>query len=231
MPMIFVPKLASLDRRYKRMLKEPLQIDCYLATPLIVYRWIFLDGLLAFCVLDTYFTTDLFKEDEAYYVPLPLERRGNLHWYWAASVGLYEKAVWSRTVWRKNYRTWAGDDLGYGAIEFDYHMPMPVLSISHLKFFCVGNKREIEKLLQRITHIGKKRAYGYGEVKKWKVTVINADHSELWNNTLVRPIPITECKYQIVGEKALYGYRPPYWCPENFTECWLPGGVIVDVPI
>jgi CRISPR type IV-associated protein Csf3 len=134
-------------------------------------------------------------------------------------------------MWRKNYRTWDGDDLGYGVIEFDYQIPLPTLSVDRLQFYCVGNKREIEKLLQRITHVGKKRAYGYGAVKRWQVTPHPIDNSEIVNKTLVRPIPVSEYHYQVVGEKAICGFRPPYWCPENFAKCWLPGGMIRDVSL
>ena len=231
MLMLYVPKFKPIERRYRRLLKEPLQVDCELSTPAIVYQWIYFDGLLAFCVVDRYLQTELFNEEQAYFVPLPLEQRGSEHWYWAASVGLYEKAVWSRTMWRKDYRTWDGDDLGYGVIEFNYQMPMPALSIERIRFFCVGNKHEVETLIQRITHVGKKRAYGYGAVKRWSVTVIDKDCSEIVNKTLVRPIPVSECRYRVIGETGLHGYRPPYWCPENFTECWLPGGIVKDVSL
>ena len=223
--MIIIPKLTPIERKYSRLSKEPLLIECYLSTPVAVYRWLFFDGILAYAVMEPFLDTINPSEDVAYYVPLPLERRGNEHWYWAASVSFYDKGVWSRTKWTKHYRDWQGDDHGYGVLEFRYDMPLPLLSTERLYFFAVGNKGEVEKLLQRITHIGKKRAYGYGNVKGWKVSTMGDDCSEVYNHMLARPIPISGCRYKVDGPKDYIGFRPPYWCPENFTECWLPGGI------
>jgi len=69
--MLYVPKFKPIERRYRRLLKEPLQIDCELSTPAIVYQWVYFDGLLAFCVVDRYLQTELFNEEQAYFVPLP----------------------------------------------------------------------------------------------------------------------------------------------------------------
>lgn len=228
--MIFLPKLSSLERKYTRLLKEPLAIECHLSTPVVVYRWLFFDGILAYAVMEPLLDTISPSENDAYYIPLPLERRGSEQWYWAASVSFYNKGVWSRTKWTKHYRTWQGEDYGYGVLEFRYDMPMPLLSVETLHFFAVGNKREVEKLLQRVTHVGKKRVYGYGCVKEWKVSTIDNDYSEVYKNILSRPIPISECRYEVVGFQDIVGFRPPYWCPENFTLCWLPGGSC-SVPI
>lgn len=220
--------LLDYEAYCQRLKKCPLEITAYLKAPLVVYQWLFFDGILAFAVVDSFVKEPLDFEEEPIFVPLPLERRGEKEWYWAASVGLYAPPTkWAKGVWLKNYRDFTGDDYGFGVLEYDYRMPYPILVTPAVRFYAFGNKREVENLLKRVTHIGKKRAYGYGAVREWVVKTIKDDRSEFVDNILVRPLPVSECPYPVVGPRDFVGFRPPYWHPENFTECYLPKSTLV----
>ena len=50
-----------------------------------------------------------------------------------------------------------------------YHMPVFYRVAEQVEWYCVGDKARIEALLSTVTHIGKKRAQGWGRVIRWEV--------------------------------------------------------------
>src|SRR5690606_4486934 len=73
-----------------------------------------------------------------------------------------------------------------------YRMPVTVKLIPEVTWYCVGDPEEIERLLSKVTAIGKKTAMGYGQVAEWVVEEIEEDWSVQKGKTPMRPIPFSE---------------------------------------
>lgn len=85
-----------------------------------------------------------------------------------------------------------------------------------IDWFVKGDKEEIEKLLQHLTHIGKKTSQGWGAVKEWQVTPWPEDWTiRDGQGELMRAIPSRKKGF-------LYGLRPSYWNPKHQFKVALP---------
>lgn len=153
-------------------------------------------------------------------------------WYWAASSPCYQilneqvdryRKRWNPGIdspepnWGKRRAKWSGSE---GA-EKNYDLPLYLRSISAIFWYVVGDKAGILDLLQDCTGIGKKRAYGYGQVLKWEVEPHDDWH--LWRDgQLMRPVPVTaidrNCDFAILN----WGWRPPAWLHTNKVRCAMP---------
>ena len=106
--------------------------------------------------------------------------------------------------------------------------PIVLKQIDKIVWFCHGDRREIRKLLKKITSIGKNRNMGYGQVKEWVVEEIEHDYSisVKHNNKriLMKTYPLEYVdKVADIGYKAYYGgYKPPYWHPDRYREIATP---------
>ncbi|NLZ54649.1 MAG: hypothetical protein GX892_16220 [Thermoanaerobacteraceae bacterium] len=148
---------------------------------------------------------------------LPLKRCGqNDDWYWACSFACYVPLKENRRYWHKRFDQDMGEqyiDFGgrRGAINVksgqykNYRMPLNYILTPKIEWYAVGDKTEIELLLQYITHIGKKPSQGMGKTSKWTV--------EEWPEDLswLRPIPDEN------GDDFT-AIRPPYWYFENYRR-------------
>ncbi len=179
-----------------------------------------LDGILAMAWIRKYRPElvgqppdfDNFVEAE-----LPLEKRGECDdWYWACSFACFEVLKEDRRYWHKRF----DQDLGEQYIDFNgrrgsvnvksaqyknYRIPLNYILIPKIEWYAVGDKAEIEILLQYITHIGKKPSQGFGRVREWTV--------EEWPEDLswLRPIPDPN------GDDFA-AIRPPYWYYDNYRR-------------
>jgi len=95
-----------------------------------------------------------------------------------------------------------------------------------ITFCCLGNMKEVERLLEKCTHIGKKRSQGYGKIKK--ITIEDTKDSwycynEKGETTRAIPICTTELSDLLKNggfHAVRMGYKPPYWHPDNMTMCY-----------
>lgn len=86
---------------------------------------------------------------------------------------------------------------GKGRAEIDtargffkaYRNPLVYHVMPEIVFYAVGDKAEIERLLQNIAYLGKKSSQGYGEVAEWEIEVIDEDKSIFNNGKIARIIP------------------------------------------
>lgn len=109
-----------------------------------------------------------------------------------------------------------------------YRLPLRVIRIPCIKWFAVGNRREILKLLRKDCHaLGKKVSDGYGRVSGWEVERVDEDCS--WfvphpsGRVLMRPLPLDALPPDVVGWKRDFGaVSSPYWHPERATERAVP---------
>lgn len=84
-------------------------------------------------------------------------------------------------------------------------------------WFAVGDRDEVERLLRRCTHIGRRRAAGMGRVLSWDVTADGDPDAA----RLHRPLPASVCDDE---QRAVmeWGIRPPAFLRENLTLCRMP---------
>lgn len=104
-----------------------------------------------------------------------------------------------------------------------YDIPIVVFDLKTVWFYFQSDDViEVERLIK--THlygIGKKTAYGYGEVTGFTIDKIDFDP---FVNSVIRPIPIepTDLTNGKNIKSKIMTWKPPYWLPENQTFCIAP---------
>jgi CRISPR type IV-associated protein Csf3 len=95
-----------------------------------------------------------------------------------------------------------------------------------LTWWCIGDRTEIEALLQLVSYVGKKRSVGLGRVREWVV-----EQTDPWGDGFpvvldglpLRPLPldwpgIDEAR----AARGLSALSYPYWVQTSRVSCWLP---------
>jgi CRISPR type IV-associated protein Csf3 len=146
---------------------------------------------------------------------LPLERRGEGdNWYWACSFACGDSKNEEILYWHKRFDAQLAEeyvDFGKRRGKVDvkagnyknYRMPLITYLIPKLEWYAIGDCAEIERMLNQVFFIGKKRDVGFGRVSKWT--------AEEWPEDLsfLRPIPDEK------GDQEM-GIRPPYWMASQY---------------
>lgn len=159
-----------------------------------------------------------------------LDRRGKGEdWYWACSFGQYSSSGEHVEYLHKRVNPVKAEkhvDFGRrrgrivtaGGPQKSWRHPVVTMLIPEITWYCVGDAKEIERLLKtHIKYIGKHRAAGFGLIRQWIVEEWHEDWSEYnAEGKLMRAIPHPEG----VEES---GIRPPYWNPLNARWCLVPG--------
>lgn len=108
-----------------------------------------------------------------------------------------------------------------------YDLPLYLREIPRIDWFCRGDQGLIDRYLSRVRYIGKKRSYGYGRVDRWEIVGFDRDWSLWRNGQITRPVPlrlVDGIEYR--GETLMrWGWRSPYWLPENQDICILPRNI------
>lgn len=164
---------------------------------------------------------------------LPLERRVPEHepsaWYWAVSLGQYTPQReyvyhWHRrfAAERERYIDLSGKKSGRintkAGYMKAYRHPVPVLLITEITWYAVGDADELRRMLAQANWIGKNRSQGFGWVGEWTVEPWPEDWSEYGPfGRVMRDLPVPASQAQ--GEE---GIRPPYWHRRNRypVEVW-----------
>jgi CRISPR type IV-associated protein Csf3 len=107
-------------------------------------------------------------------------------------------------------------------------MPLLATVCEAVTWQAVGDPAQIQALLSDIAAIGKKRAWGEGQVLSWEVTPSPASWWQAGHlhqdGTLGRPTP-PQCltgRHVATGGRATAGLRPPYMHPARQHELLLP---------
>lgn len=100
--------------------------------------------------------------------------------------------------------------------QFDFY---PVVSISALSAWCIGDIDELEALLPPesglLTHIGKRARIGHGRIRS-----IRIEHAEeATDKWRLRVLPWQESPNYLPIQAA---FRPPYWAAENRGMAFVP---------
>jgi len=156
-------------------------------------------------------------------IPLPLTRRvyADGDWCWAASFAVAPRAQERRQIWHRRFDAAAAEEYTdrrgqvntSGGRLRDYRVPLPILLVPELRWYCVGDGEEILCLLRPVAAVGKKRAQGLGRVREWVVQPAPEDRS-WW-----RPHPDPDGTDEVA-------IRPPYWDRRNVRRVVWP-----DVPL
>lgn len=107
-----------------------------------------------------------------------------------------------------------------------YYEALPLFVSRSITWCVAGQLAEIERVLAEVTHIGKKRSQGYGEIREWRIEPEKEDQSVWRGNDLRRPIPGELLERMGIGGRfdwGYYAYRPPYHDSRNLRKCALFG--------
>lgn len=246
--MIDYPLLQRYADRYGGVKGEPLRIILHLVpgSRIAGYDPVNLDNLLARAVVDeATHGLGLPSTPEAYRLPVPLVC------LWRSPEGL---PLWAATpffpasdhaldvaYWHKRAQTGelTGTKTGRFAIRatqgrwMERRVPLPTQVCDTWQAWCIGDGEEIARLLRPLTHVGKKRSTGFGEVSRWRIEP--AQSFELVHDgRLMRAMPAMAAAqllpwYRMSEEPAPVGWTPPQWKPSLFAPGWWPG-TLVDGP-
>lgn len=118
-------------------------------------------------------------------------------------------------------------------------VPTPTILAARWEALAIGDLAEIQRLLPLISHIGKRRAAGMGEVRAWGVEALPAlsiGDLLIRDHRLSRPIPL-DARHLIEGwmpdaGATLTGWTPPYWHPGTLASGWRAGTPVIreEVP-
>lgn len=114
-----------------------------------------------------------------------------------------------------------------------YRLPLRVLAVPCVRWFCHGNRRNLLKALRDVRALGKKVSDGYGRISGWEAEDTPEDHSWFAKHpdgvtVLMRRLPLlcdgrAWLPENLVGCKCDFGACcPPYWHPERNTEVMVP---------
>jgi CRISPR type IV-associated protein Csf3 len=209
---------------------EPLHIRAYMQTGIVSDQFLPLDGIIQyFCLRDRLgfpdYSTPLDTIVDVSSVELPFEKKEkDGFWYYACSFAIFPPHTKEfREIYSKRFPLSRIDMLGpvkkkintQGGRYKSLYLNVYYRTALWLDWFCVGDRKEIERLLPHIHWIGKKVSQGWGAVRKWEINPISEDWSERKDGQLTRAIPAPDGEF-------LFGIRPPYWKTENQTWCIMP---------
>lgn len=217
----------------------PLKIVFKLLTPpAFGHPWIHFDALIAHLVArrelgSKYYTLSskwINKKVIELSENLPLQKIGD-PWFYASSVSLVEGAPSSFKIYKrfhtknipqKTRKRKVTTSRGYFR---SFMMTVPYIPTDEIVFYANGEKEELEHLLSFVSGLGKKRAIGFGTVKKVIIVEESEDCSIEMKGVILRPIPIEAIKkINQIGRIfiATSPFRPPYWSKRNVAKCLMP---------
>lgn len=216
------------------------KITFQLSTPLSIMTPPTFDGVLSYAyareTLGESFEQRLsFPKDEIIdFAPMPIIRHEK--GYFMASVMQWDKdnMVEFQERWRKRWDAKhdhlvdkpAKIRIQQGKFK-SYDVPYPLKDIKTVWFYFQSDDvQAVERLIGKwIMFLGKKRAYGQGLVERF---IIEEDTTFDYSNVF-RPLPKELVKIEEITKLpnfkfgfAFCGWRPPYWLPDNITECLIP---------
>jgi hypothetical protein len=106
------------------------------------------------------------------------------------------------------------------------YVPMRIRLVDKICWFVRGDRKEINKLLNKIIALGHCRNIGYGIITGWEYEEMEEDNSIFANNkgskVLMKTIRIEAAKGSKGYRHSYGGAFPPYWHPETFMEIAIP---------
>ena len=97
-----------------------------------------------------------------------------------------------------------------------YNLPMPTCFAHEIKWFVLGDKDGVERLLTKVRHLGKKVNHGNGRVLSWAVEEIEQDKSIWDGDKLMRRMPASVCDKRTHFTGSI---RAPYFHHSRVMLC------------
>lgn len=215
----------------------PLHITATLGSPIALQAWLPLDGLLMAL--------------EARRLQLPPPELGGLQdvaipvlrhssGLYHASFGRGQSVPGSGEVQMRRRRfpireaaTLGKETIGKVPVNMgplkSVNLPLYTRWVPCIEWWCIGDKAEVESLLEECGYLGKERNHGYGRVERWQVEECAEDWSLFYPCdrpdevivSRVLPAAFPECAGRI-GNLGLAVPTPPYWQPQRVEMCYLP---------
>lgn len=192
-----------------------------------------LDGILAYWKLyladPDYFLLTQGRSDLMTPVErLPLERIEDGDWWWyACSAPIYTLHQMQRIHFHRRFDDQHEQFLPEGTKSIltaagpfkNYRKSIIFRVTDKIVWHVVGDRNEIQTLLNHCNHVGAKPAQGFGRVKRWEIT----DDADLQTALYQRPLPMGYAQVKgIKGAIMRWGIRPPARLPVNVTLCIMP---------
>jgi CRISPR type IV-associated protein Csf3 len=213
--------------KYASLSKAPAIVTATMATPIAYVSGytVQIDSLLSAAALTDHPAPSHW--DKVAIVPLPIDLvwvspEGLPLWACTALAPVGDTAD-SREYWHKRYPTHRADlsdrqnaNTSSGRWR-EYRTQISAQFSTHLQALVIGNIEECKRLLDGITHIGKKGGMGYGRVLSWSVTPSNHSIKDV---LMARPVPIASGLAPVEGiTEKNRGWTPPYWYAPHWSEC------------
>lgn len=219
-----------------------LIVRCWTSTPVILYEPIMFDSILAWAVA----VKEGLSIDNVKPIELPLAKL-SVHdgWpLWACSALEPVNSVDDTIKYQKN-NTWGEFSEKNKGFKPNVHsgryqgrsIPYRGVIAAEWAAYCIGDKEKIANLLGNISHIGKRRQAGNGEIIKWSVnqSILSSDDIIVRDGELRRPLPVDDVvdkdgipKYNFDSDPYSQGWTPPYWFGNNYKECYSIGCRIME---
>ncbi len=215
---------------------EPLHIRALLRTPIVADQYLPLDGILLYQAhrekagFQAITLSGEYVQQTISTLPLDIVHPGRRQWYYRCSWAQWpDHTREGRDYWNKRFDSSLADLVDFqgqrGKVIVEqgeykaYHMPVYYRAALWVEWYAVGDRQEINQLLQTVTHIGKKTVQGWGRVYQWQISPFSDDYSVWYGNRLMRGIPANEAPGFSSG---VYGIRPSYWNKANQMMLALP---------
>ena len=211
---------------------KPFQVTFTLATPPILSRQTYLDGLLAYCAVKET-GGDLGAIDR---LPLARHESGVYHasmWFLAHDnqVRVFPDSVTITTVSLRKDIKWMGGYLkktppasaleGGSGKYLTYQLRYLRVPANRVVFYGKGDIDACRDLLQNhLVNLGSKDRLGAGRIDRIEAEEIPEDRSLFREGKPVRPLP--EEGFSLEEPVGPYRIKPPYWSRRGLRLCYLP---------
>ena len=199
------------------------------------------DSIIAFCVYqDNKIKSDFHTPhgNEVIDYPLPIEKHES--GIYLSSMMMFDEFVESCDSWKKRWENRFDHISDFGKAKRrvhtgsgkykSYNMPVVINSIGEVSFVFKGNKKEVERLINKHLYgIGKKVNTGFGwfdsfEIKECKKSKQYLIYYRPLNKEFVDHkdfMKVFPFKFKKI-RKTYGGFYPPYWKFENMGNIFIP---------
>lgn len=215
---------------------EPLQVIAELAGAVAI-PWgpIALDGLLAWATCARLGMAAPVDRIVTVGIPVALEPDGRFHLasFSIGEVEQYEQRWVNRRFPVPEAQAFAVAsfrriNISAGA-QKSYRIPLETCHLQgdQMTWFAQGDRARVAKLLDVVTHLGKRRGAGHGKVRRWSVAPCEAwpGFPVVRDGAPLRPLPADWPGLREGTDRRHCRLTFPYWLASGRVECTVPGGL------
>ena len=219
---------------------EPLKVVFKIKPPIYINSpWIHFDGLINYlcfrdCLGEDFYCLPSEVTVDTNNLALPLKQCSQDEFkVYHSSVALYNQSnlmmdtIYKRFTDKETYLLTKKQQKGRihtnrGFFK-DFMINYPILLTDSLTFYANGDKKELERLLDNISFIGKKTSIGSGKILSIQVESIEDDYSFFKDNRIMRPLPV-KFKFPLFPGMTIQrqSYKPKKKEKKNMTMCYVP---------